>query len=229
MFSSQRQVLGDGLDLRERGPGTDLRPRQDVGPRARLLLFSRARGAVVLCRRYGRRDLLRVKFLTETATTTTDSVDGESETLHESRLFLRGLAITEQQAQDNRRWAERLPISAPRCTDRWPRPPTSYRLLALEIDVLRGAKVPRERDAVEQLAELALVHGDVVEQRQQQAEQAEYEERADPDDEDLATAIVVSERDERHEGVRGEKAEYEAEQVGVIVDPGQNAEHQQTH
>lgn len=113
--------------------------------------------------------------------------------------------------------------------DRWPRPRVSYRLLPLEVDVLRGAEVARERHAVEELAELALVHGHAVEQSQQQAERADYQDQADPDDEDLAPPIVVAERDEGHEGVGGEEAEDEAEEVGVVVDPRQDAEEQQAH
>ena len=77
--------------------------------------------------------------------------------------------------------------------DRWPRPRVSYRLLPLKVDVLRGAKVPRERHAIEELAELALVHRHVVEESEQEPEETYDEDQTHPDDKDLAPAVVVAE------------------------------------
>lgn len=103
----------------------------------------------------------------------------------------------------------------------------SYGLLPLEVDVLRGAEVPRERDAVEQFADLALVHRHVIKQGQQEREQNHDEDHADPDQPDLSTTVVMSERDERHQRVCGKETEDEAEQVGVVVDPWQDAQNKQ--
>lgn len=105
-----------------------------------------------------------------------------------------------------------------------PRPHVSYWLLAIEVDVLRGAEVASERDAVEQLAHLALVHRHVVEQSQQQREQTDDQHQRDPDQEDFAPTVVVAERDEGHQSVRRQEPENETEQVRVVVHPGQNTD-----
>lgn len=82
-----------------------------------------------------------------------------------------------------------------------PRPRVSYRLLPLEIDVLGGAKVTGERHAIEQFAHLALVHRYVVEEGEQQGEQAHDQDQTYPDQQDLPSAVVMAERDKRHQRV----------------------------
>lgn len=108
-----------------------------------------------------------------------------------------------------------------------PRPRVSYWLLPLEIDVLGGAKVAGERHAIEQFAHLTLVHRYVVEESEQQSEQAHDQDHADPDQQDLPSTIVMAERDERHQRVGRQEAEDKAEQMRIVVYPWQDAQCQQ--
>lgn len=119
-------------------------------------------------------------------------------------------------------WAERY-----LALDWEPRPQLSYGLLPVEVDVLRGTKVAGEGDAVEELAGLAFEDRGAVKEREEEDEEAGDEDEREPDEEDLAPLVVLPEGDEGHEGVRREEAEDEAEEVGVVVDPGQDADEQE--
>lgn len=77
------------------------------------------------------------------------------------------------------------------------------------------------------MAQLAVVERYEVEEQHQQHEEAERREQAHPNEEDLAVAVVGAERDERQQRVRQQEAETEAEQVGEVVDPRQQAEQEE--
>lgn len=100
-----------------------------------------------------------------------------------------------------------------------PRPRVSYGLFPLDVDILRGAKVARKGYTIEELADLALVDGDVVEESKKENEETDYEHEANPNKKDFTTSIVVPERYERHEGVSRKEAEDKAKEVSIVVDP----------
>ena len=97
-----------------------------------------------------------------------------------------------------------------------------------QIDVLVRAEVLGDGDAVEVLADLAVVDGRDVEEEEEPDEEEDDGGQADPDQDDLPPPVVVAaEGDEWEEGVAEEEAEDEAEEVGVVVDPGQEAEEEE--
>lgn len=103
----------------------------------------------------------------------------------------------------------------------------SYRIRPFEINVLGGAKVPGEGEAVEVAADLAVVDGDDVEEEDEKEEQEGRRDQADIDEEDLLLPVVLPQRDEREDGVAQEEPEYEAEEGGEVVEPGQEADYEQ--
>lgn len=106
-----------------------------------------------------------------------------------------------------------------------PRGRVSYHgLLAHEVDVLRRTEVGRQRQAVEVRAQLAVVDGEHVEEQHEAGEEEERRQQAHPHQQDLLVAVVAAERHERHQGVRQQEAEDEAEEVCVVVHPWQQAE-----
>lgn len=103
--------------------------------------------------------------------------------------------------------------------DHEPRPRVSYLLLPFKVDVLGRAKVAGEWHAVEQFTHLALVHWHVIEEGEQQGEQAHDQDQAYPDEQYLPSTIVMAERDKRHQRVGRQKAEDETKQMRVVVHP----------
>ena len=63
-----------------------------------------------------------------------------------------------------------------------------------------------------------------VEQQDETNEDKEGEHHAHPQQDDLPPALVHPERDEGQDGVANEEAEYEPEEVCVVVNPGQETE-----
>ena len=101
-----------------------------------------------------------------------------------------------------------------------------------EIDVLVGAEVLGDGDAVEVLARLAVVDGGHVEQQQQANQHEQRGGQADPHQHHLAPALVgrvaaaagiaaAAQGDEGQQRVGEQEAEDEAKQVGVVVHPRQ--------
>lgn len=72
-----------------------------------------------------------------------------------------------------------------------------YRLLPLEVDILRGAEVTRDRQTVKVRADLAVVNGDDVEEEHQTDEDRGGGEETHIDQGYLLLPVVAPEGDER--------------------------------
>ena len=93
-----------------------------------------------------------------------------------------------------------------------------------EVNVLVGAEVFGDWNAVEVLADFAVVDGGDVEEQQEANEEKDDAGEADDDQDQLPAAVVVpAEGDERQDGVGQQEAEDEAEEVRVVVHPGQES------
>ena len=93
-----------------------------------------------------------------------------------------------------------------------------------EVDVLIGAEVFGDWNAVEVLADFAVVDGGDVEEQQEADEEQDDAREADDDEDELPAAVVVpAEGDERQDGVGQQEPEDEAEEVRVVVDPWQES------
>lgn len=93
-----------------------------------------------------------------------------------------------------------------------------------QVNVLIGAKVFGDGNAVEVLADLAVVDGSDVEEQQQADEEEDDAGEADDDQDQLPPTVVdPPEGDEGQERVGEEEPEDEAEQVGVVVHPGKES------
>ena len=88
-----------------------------------------------------------------------------------------------------------------------------------EVDILLGAEVLGDGDAVEVLADLAVVDGGDVEEEDETDKDEHGGDEADPEEDQLSPAVIDAEGDEGHDGVGYEEAEDEAEEVGVVVNP----------
>ena len=80
------------------------------------------------------------------------------------------------------------------------------------MDVLLGAKVARERNAVEvaeRLDDGRVLDGPHVEQQQQRRQQGQRQDQRRADQRQLAAPLVRAHRDERQERVRQQSARYE--------------------
>ena len=97
-----------------------------------------------------------------------------------------------------------------------------------QVDVLIRAEVLGDGDAVEVLADLAVVDGSDVEEEEEADKEEEHGGQADPDQDDLPPPVVVAaEGNEGKESVAEKEAKDESEEVGVVVDPGQEAEEEE--
>ena len=78
---------------------------------------------------------------------------------------------------------------------------------------------------MEVLADLTVVDGGHVEEEEESDEEEDDGGQTDPDEHDLLPPVVLAaaEGDEGQEGVAEQEAGDEAEQVGVVVDPRQEA------
>ena len=92
-----------------------------------------------------------------------------------------------------------------------------------QVNVLLRAEIFCYRDAIKVLANLTVVYRRDVKEQDKAHEDKEGRQEADPQQDQLPLPVKHTEGDERHDGVGEEEPEDEAEQVGVVVDPGQEA------
>ncbi len=105
-------------------------------------------------------------------------------------------------------------------------------LILLEVDILIGAEVLREGNAGEILAPLALARRHRVEHGEQGRVDQERGQQAAADENQALCPLAAAaprplEWDVGHEGVGEEEAGEKADDVGVVVHPGQQAQQQQ--
>ena len=97
-----------------------------------------------------------------------------------------------------------------------------------QVDVLIRAEILGDGDAVEVLADLAVVDGGDVEEEEEANKEEDDGRETDPDQDDLSPPVVVAaEGHEGKESVAEEEAEDESEEVSVVVDPGQESEEEE--
>ena len=106
-----------------------------------------------------------------------------------------------------------------------------YGLVLFKVDILIRTEILREGDAGEILAPLALLGRHRVEHGQQGAKHQHGRHQANNDGDDAARvcAFLAVKGNIGHEGVGEQEAGEEADNVGVVVHPGQQAEEQQQH
>ncbi len=101
-------------------------------------------------------------------------------------------------------------------------------LVLLEVDILIGAEVLREGNAGEILAPLALARRHRVEHGEQgRVDQESGQQATAHENQALCPLAAPLEGDVGHEGVGEEEAGEKADDVGVVVHPGQQAQQQQ--
>ena len=94
----------------------------------------------------------------------------------------------------------------------------------LQLDLHVVTEVGRQRDAVDVLAPVAVGDGHHVEDDDEEGEQPHGGSQADDNADELPPAVKRPKGNVRHEGEGQEEAEKEAENVGPVVEPGQEAE-----
>ena len=95
--------------------------------------------------------------------------------------------------------------------------------VCLQVDVLFAAKVLGDWNAVEVLANLTVLDGADVKEQDESNENEDGEDEAEPKQDNLPPPVVDPEGDKGEDGVGHEEPEDEAEEVGVVVNPGQKA------
>lgn len=96
-----------------------------------------------------------------------------------------------------------------------------------DLDILVGTDVLGKGYAVDIFTEITFIYGMDIEQGDETEEEGDYDQQTDPYHDDLCGAVVRAERDERQQRERHEEAEDEAEQVRIVVDPGQKTDCEQ--
>ena len=92
-----------------------------------------------------------------------------------------------------------------------------------QVNVLLTAEVLGDGDAVEVLADLAVMDGRDVEEKDETDEDEHGGDEADPEEDQLSSPVVDPEGDKGHDGVGDEETKDETKEVGVVIDPGQKA------
>lgn len=92
-----------------------------------------------------------------------------------------------------------------------------------QVNVLLTAEVLGDGDAVEVLADLAVMDGGDVEEKYETDEDEHGGDEADPEEDQLSSPVVDPKGDKGHDGIGDEEAEDETKKVGVVIDPGQKA------
>ena len=109
-----------------------------------------------------------------------------------------------------------------------PYPLSSYhRFFPLEIDILTGAEIPREWEAVKDVADFTVIDRNYIEQDYQGSKEEQGREETYPDKSNLLVAIIGAKRNIRHESIGQKETKDKTKKVGIIINPRKETEEKQ--
>lgn len=99
--------------------------------------------------------------------------------------------------------------------------------MPLEIDILTGTEIPSKWEAVEEVADLTVIHRDNIKQDDQGCKQEKGGKKTHPDQSYLLLTIIWPKGDVWHDGIGQKETKKETEQVCIIIYPREQATKEQ--